>query len=86
MTPLLDFAASDFPSKIRRVRSHYNVAGEDVKRSSSSQVAHLRAGALEPQELGEVVSGRVVDGVLEHLHLLHQGQVVVVWGHLKPQG
>lgn len=47
---------------------------------------HLRAGALEPQELGEVVSGRVVDGVLEHLHLLHQGQVVVVWGHLKPRG
>lgn len=47
---------------------------------------HLRAGALEPQELGEVVSGRVVDGVLEHLHLLHQGQVVVVWGHLRPRG
>lgn len=47
---------------------------------------YLRAGALEPQEFGEVVTGRVVDGVLEHLHLLHQGQVVVVWGHLKQQG
>lgn len=45
--------------------------------------SNLRARALEPQELGQVVSCRVVDGVLEHLHLLHQRQVVVVWSHLN---
>lgn len=43
---------------------------------------YLRAGALQPQQLGQVVSSRVVDGVLKHLHLLHQGQVIIVWSHL----
>lgn len=43
----------------------------------------LGAGALQPEQFGQVVSGRVVDRVLEHLHLLHQRQVVVVRGHLE---
>ena len=43
---------------------------------------YLGAGALQPQQLGQVVPSRVVDGVLEHLNLLHQSQVVVVRSHL----
>ena len=33
---------------------------------------YLGAGALQPQQFGQVVPSRVVDGVLKHLDLLHQ--------------
>ena len=36
---------------------------------------------LQQEELGQVVSSGIVQAVLEHLHLVHQGQVVVVRGH-----
>lgn len=50
--------------------------------SARGRVPYLGAGTFQPQQLGQVVPGRVVDGVLKHLDLLHQGQVVVVRSHL----
>lgn len=46
-------------------------------------MSYLGAGALQPQQLGQVIPGGVIDGVLEHLHLLHQRQVIVVRSHLR---
>lgn len=43
---------------------------------------YLGARAFEPQQLGQVIPRRVVDCVLKHLDLLHQGQVIVVRSHL----
>lgn len=43
---------------------------------------YLGAGAFQPQQLGQVVPGCVIDSMLKHLDLLHQGQVIVVWSHL----
>lgn len=57
--------------------------GRPARAVSGAGRAYLGAGALEPQQLGQVVPRCVVDRVLKHLHLLHQGQVVVVWGHLQ---
>lgn len=57
--------------------------GRPARAGSGAGRAYLGAGALEPQQLGQVVPRCVVDRVLKHLHLLHQGQVVVVWGHLQ---
>ena len=47
---------------------------------------HLGGGALEPEDLGEVVTTGAVDGLFKHLHLLHQHQVVVVRGRLGGEG
>ena len=44
--------------------------------------SHLRTGALEPENFGQIVSAGAVDGLFKHLYLLHQSQVVVVWWHL----
>ena len=47
---------------------------------------HLGGGALEPEDLGEVVSTGAIDGLLKHLYLLHQHQVIVVGGGLGGEG
>lgn len=47
------------------------------------RVPYLGAGAFQPQQLGQVVARRVIDGVLKHLYFLHQSQVIVVWSHLQ---
>ena len=47
---------------------------------------HLGGGALEPEDLGEVVPAGAVDGLLKHLYLLHQHQVIVVRRGLGGEG
>ena len=46
------------------------------------ELSHLRTRTLEPEDLREVVSVRVLERVFKHLHLLDQRQVVVVRRHL----
>lgn len=44
---------------------------------------HLRAGTLDPENLGQVISLGVLQGVFKYLNFLHERQVVIVWGHLE---
>ena len=44
---------------------------------------HLRGGRLEPEQLRQVVSVDLLEGVLENLHLLHQRQLVIAGVHLR---
>lgn len=61
----------------------YECVGQRAEAREEPSASYLGAGALQPQQLGQVVAGRVIDGVLEHLHLLHQRQVIVVRCHLR---
>ena len=44
---------------------------------------NLRTGTLVPEDLCEVVTFGVLKRMLEHLHLLHQRQVIILRRHLS---
>ena len=85
-----DLAADAVQHEVGRVAvtqsQHVPYHAHDSQRSrviGSPIKPNLRTWTLVPEDFGEVVAFGVLKRMLEHLHLLHQCQVIILRRHLS---